>query len=328
MRKLLRIFIPLVIILSLTAEVYAAPLVLGRRYPLNTTAERGTLVWRFVTFNRSITGGINVQLEVLNKRAQALSYFDEYRDIVDEGIQKNTISKFSLNDTKVSFSSDRYATLTFQVSKLGRLYYIPLRVQYKDGFEDYLVRLYFNKGKFSLASRLLQQGKIVNNESLQDENNDLDKESQASDSLDSLDAKDIESSISDNESTKPTAIDKESQGQVISGPEMEKLSGDDLSEEAETDLEDPTFEDPSDIQFDLTPQNDEESTSESEVETSATESVEESESSDLSTIEQDPEGSTEVESFNSNEDANNDTSDESLESTNIEEEDGSEESAQ
>ncbi|MCO5114400.1 MAG: hypothetical protein M9899_09525 [Bdellovibrionaceae bacterium] len=161
MNFFIRVVVLVVVLLS-GVFASAAPLVLGKRYPLNTKAERGTLVWQFVTFNRSISGGINIQLEVYNSRAKSLKYFDEYREIVDSSIQKNTVSKFALENSSVNFSSDRYALLTFQVSKLSNLYYIPLRVDYYDGFEDYLVRLYFAKGKFSMASRLLQQGKFVN----------------------------------------------------------------------------------------------------------------------------------------------------------------------
>lgn len=218
----MKIFIKVVVLLVVLltgVSAMAAPLVLGKRYPLNTKAERGTLVWQFVTFNRSISGGINIQLEVYNRRAKSLKYFDDYREIVNASIQKNTVSKFSLETPSVNFSSDRYATLTFQVSQLSNLYYIPLRVDYHDGFEDYLVRLYFAKGKFSMASRLLQQGKFL-----------VDEEAPALAEEDSTDKKSKKKDKKSKKSKKDKKEDKEtSSSEVqIATPEA---GGDPLKEE-------------------------------------------------------------------------------------------------
>lgn len=254
-----------VVVLLTGVLASAAPLVLGKRYPLNTKAERGTLVWQFVTFNRSITGGINIQLEVYNRRAKSLKYFDDYRDIVDASIQKNTISKFSLESSSVNFSSDRYANITFQVSKLSHLYYIPLRVDYYDGFEDYLVRLYFAKGKFALSSRLLQQGKIVNPEpppadsgidlSVDTEDSAKDSESSTpSQTTPASDAKEVEdktilvepAKLTPEEQKEQEKANEELRSFIETSPDESLLQ--ELPEFG-TDFEDPNFKDTSDILF-------------------------------------------------------------------------------
>lgn len=254
-----------VVVLLTGVLASAAPLVLGKRYPLNTKAERGTLVWQFVTFNRSITGGINIQLEVYNRRAKSLKYFDDYRDIVDASIQKNTISKFSLESSSVNFSSDRYANIAFQVSKLSHLYYIPLRVDYYDGFEDYLVRLYFAKGKFALSSRLLQQGKIVNPEpppadsgidlSVDPEDNAKDSaSSSSSQTTPASDATEVEdktilvepAKLTPEEQKEQEKANEELRSFIETSPDESLLQ--ELPEFG-TDFEDPNFKDTSDILF-------------------------------------------------------------------------------
>lgn len=226
----LKLLVFLSIIFATFASAFAAPLVLGRRYPLNTKAERGTLVWQFVTFNRTISGAISVQLEVYNARAKSLKFFDDYRDIVDESIQRNTISKFSMDSTQVNFSSDRYARVVFQVSKLESLYYLPVRVDYHDGFEDYLVRLYFAKDKLALASRLLQQGRYLDVNSVDEEQEELSSKKKKKDKKKKKSKKDKQSAsdVTDDvdANTKEDATDKNQVGADIDGA----LSGEDVTE--------------------------------------------------------------------------------------------------
>lgn len=249
----------------------AAPLVIGKRYPLNSKAQRGTLVWQFVVFNKSISGGVEINLEVYNKRAKSIAFFDDYRNIVDDKIQKNTISKFSMREASVNFSSDRYAEVSFQVAKLEHLYYIPLRVQYPDGFEDYLVRLHLAGGKLSMASRLLQHGKVVDGstdeptapgteskepeskktqstETNVEEVKEIDKKQETP----GLEAAPLDSELQENPADSSLKKDEgvvEELDPALLAPLHSPSS--DLSEMLGEEKEDPSYQDTSDIQFDL-----------------------------------------------------------------------------
>lgn len=279
------LFLASIVFVATLNVATAAPLVIGKRYPLNSKAQRGTLVWQFIVFERSITGGVQINLEVYNRRAKSIGYFDEYRNIVDEKIQKNTISKFSMRSHSVNFSSDRYAEISFQVSKLEHLYYLPLRVEYKDGFEDYLVRLRLANGKLSIASRLLQHGKVVgkNTESEETSENQNANEQTKEAALTSpteadkdtaikkIDEELPETSVNDESNQKDDGLNSlpqlPSEGITPDEEKIEDLDpsllaplqqapSEELSNMLDNEKDDPSYQDPSDIQFDLPPIDD------------------------------------------------------------------------
>lgn len=145
---------------------FATSFILGKQYQLKQKRVKGSLYWQSVMFEKSISGGFKITFVVFNTKGKTLEFLDEYKDFVNKEIQEYCVSKFSLSDTKVSFDEEKKTKISFQVKKIKSLMYLPLKVSYTDGFEDYLTRIRIKNSKLAISTRPLQQGKLKNPEAL------------------------------------------------------------------------------------------------------------------------------------------------------------------
>ncbi len=144
-----------------SAPAYSASFVLGKQYLLKQKKQNSSLVWYAVTFERSIVGGLKLTLKVYSEKGQSLEFLDDYRDFVADDIAERCISKFAMTNYNMDFDDTRKGALTFQVKSVSDVIYVPLKVKYVDGFEDYLVRIRILNGKFAISTRPLQQGMLI-----------------------------------------------------------------------------------------------------------------------------------------------------------------------
>ena len=142
------------------SHLEAASFVLGKQYQLKQKRKKGSLVWHSVAFDKSVTGEFKISLVVYSAQGKTIEFFDDYTNFVSQNIDKYCVSKFAMTNYKVNFDKQKKATISFQTPSLSQVMYLPLKVKYKDGFEDYLTRLRIVRGKFAISSRPLQQGKV------------------------------------------------------------------------------------------------------------------------------------------------------------------------
>ena len=142
------------------SHLEASSFVLGKQYKLKQKRKKGSLVWHSVTFGKSVTGEFKISLEVYSAKGKSLEFLDDYLNFVSEGIAQRCISKFTMINHKVNFDNQKKAIVSFQTPSMGQVMYLPLKVKYDDGFEDYIIRVRIINGKFAISSRPLQQGKL------------------------------------------------------------------------------------------------------------------------------------------------------------------------
>lgn len=157
----LRMGLAVLLVVSMSLPAQASSFVLGKQYLLKPKRQLSSLIWYAVTFDKSITGGLKVTLKVFSAKGQSLEYLDEYRDFVAPEIAERCISKFALATYKMDFNEQKKSELAFQVNSIGDIMYIPLKVKYENGFEDYLVRIRIKSGKFAISTRPLQHGMLT-----------------------------------------------------------------------------------------------------------------------------------------------------------------------
>lgn len=157
----LHIWVVFVLVMSLSLPAHSASFVLGKQYLLKPKRSLSSLIWYAVTFDKSITGGLKVSLKVYSEKGKSLEYLDDYRDYVAPEIAQRCVSKFSLTEYRMNFNEQKKSELGFQVNSIGDIIYLPLKVNYEDGFEDYLVRIRIKGGKFAISTRPLQHGMLT-----------------------------------------------------------------------------------------------------------------------------------------------------------------------
>ncbi len=155
------IMLALCLVVLFSSPAYSASFVLGKQYLLKQKRQNSSLVWYAVTFDRSITGGLKITLKVYSEKGKSLEFLDDYRDYVADDIADRCISKFAMTDYNMEFDDTRKGSLGFQVKSVSDVIYVPLKVRYEDGFEDYLVRIRILNGKFAISTRPLQQGMLI-----------------------------------------------------------------------------------------------------------------------------------------------------------------------
>jgi hypothetical protein len=153
--------ITIMLVMSFTLPEASASFVLGKQYLLKPKRQNSSLVWYAVTFDKSITGGLKITLKVFSEKGKSIDYFDDYRDFVSPEIAERCISKFSLTNYRLEFNENRRSELGFETKSLSDVMYIPVKVNYEDGFEDYLVRIRIQSGKFAISTRPLQHGMLT-----------------------------------------------------------------------------------------------------------------------------------------------------------------------
>lgn len=151
----------LCLVVFVYSPVYSSSFVLGKQYLLKQKRQNSSLVWYAVIFDRSITGGLKLTLKVYSEKGKTLEFLDDYRDYVADDIAERCISKFAMTDYNMEFDETRKGSLGFQVKSVSDVIYVPLKVRYEDGFEDYLVRIRIFNGKFAISTRPLQQGMLI-----------------------------------------------------------------------------------------------------------------------------------------------------------------------
>lgn len=139
---------------------HSSSFVLGKQYLLKPKRQLSSLVWYAVTFDKSITGGLKVSLKVFSEKGKSLEFLDDFRDFVAPEIAERCVSKFSMINYRMDFNEQKRSELVFQTNSMGDVIYIPLKVKYEDGFEDYLVRVRIKGGKFAISTRPLQHGML------------------------------------------------------------------------------------------------------------------------------------------------------------------------
>jgi hypothetical protein len=180
----LQLTIILVILLTLIGpQAFSASFVLGKQYLLRQKRQNTSLVWYAVTFDRSLMGGLKVDLKVYSEKGKSLEYLDDYRNFVAPEIAERCISKFSLTAYKMDFDEKKKSSLGFQIKTAGEVIYIPLKVTYENGFEDYLLRVRIKDGKFAISARPLQQGMLSIPDPNAVENYRAEREKQKQDEL-------------------------------------------------------------------------------------------------------------------------------------------------
>lgn len=153
-------FTAIFLVLILSQHSYGAAFVLGKQYLLKPKRQTSSLVWYAVTFDKSVTSGLKVTLKVFSEKGKSLEFLDEYRDFVASEIADRCISKFSMTNYRMDFNTEKRTELAFEVKSVNDINYIPLKVKYEDGFEDYLVRIRVKGGKFAISTRPLQHGML------------------------------------------------------------------------------------------------------------------------------------------------------------------------
>lgn len=155
------IMFALCLVVFFSSPAYSSSFVLGKQYLLKQKRQNSSLVWYAVTFDRSITGGLKITLKVYSEKGKTLEFLDDYRDYVSDDIADRCISKFAMTDYNMEFDDTRKGSLGFQVKSVSDVIYVPLKVRYENGFEDYLVRIRIFNGKFAISTRPLQQGMLI-----------------------------------------------------------------------------------------------------------------------------------------------------------------------
>lgn len=157
---------------------HSASFVLGKQYLLKPKRQLSSLVWYAVTFDKSITGGLKVSLKVFSNKGKSLEFLDDFRDFVAPEIADRCVSKFSMSNYRMDFNEQKRSELAFQTNSINDIMYIPLKVKYEDGFEDYLVRIRIKGGKFAISTRPLQHGMLTTPEDNAVENYRADQQKQ------------------------------------------------------------------------------------------------------------------------------------------------------
>lgn len=148
-------------ILLFSSSGSASSFVLGKQYLLKPKRQLSSLVWYAVTFDKSITGGLKVSLKVFSEKGKSLEFLDDFRDFVVPEIADRCVSKFSMTNYLMEFNEQKRSELAFQTNSINDIMYVPLKVKYENGFEDYLVRIRIKGGKFAISTRPLQHGMLT-----------------------------------------------------------------------------------------------------------------------------------------------------------------------
>ncbi len=159
--KLFKKLMLFLVVFSFALNAYSATFVLGKQYLLKPKRQLSSLVWYAVTFDKSVIGGLQISLKVFSEKGKRLEFLDEFRDFVSDEIAQRCISKFSMTNYRMDFNEQKRSELEFQVNSIKDIIYIPLKVKYANGFEDYLVRIRIKNGKFAISTRPLQQGRLT-----------------------------------------------------------------------------------------------------------------------------------------------------------------------
>ena len=152
--------ITMLMIVCFALPAHSSSFVLGKQYLLKPKRQLSSLVWYAVTFDKSITGGLKVSLKVFSEKGKSLEFLDDFRDFVAPEIAERCVSKFSMTNYRMDFNEQKRSELAFQTNSISDVMYIPLKVKYEDGFEDYLVRVRIKGGKFAISTRPLQHGML------------------------------------------------------------------------------------------------------------------------------------------------------------------------